>query len=321
MERIEQEITMKNTKAEMLEALNSALERAAAAESGMLNPIKAEKEKVEKKAVESAKISSEQNIFSAELIGKFKDLQTAIAAEESRLKELYGTAEELQKLALVIEAGRERQGQLDIENKAKIEEANAVIERLRTEYAQKKAELQEEYDVMAKKLKTERARELEEYQYTKEREREKENNSWADEKAARESELAKKEEQAQIILAEAESKAEYVKTLESKVESIPSLLETEKVSAINTTTAELTQIHGHKIALIEKDHQNAIDRANDKITYLEKELAASDKNAITLQNKLDKAYAEIRELATKTVESASGVKIIGTGSEPTQRHQ
>lgn len=30
-----------------------------------------------------------------------------------------------------------------------------------------------------------------------------------------------------------------------------------------------------------------------------------------LQEKMDKAYAQLKELATKTVESAGGVKIIG----------
>ena len=32
---------------------------------------------------------------------------------------------------------------------------------------------------------------------------------------------------------------------------------------------------------------------------------------ITLQEKLDKAYEEVKELATKTVESTGGVKILG----------
>ena len=100
---MEQEITMKNTKAEMLEALNSALSRAQAAEAGKLNPVKVEKEQMEKKAVESAKAAVEQNIFSVELNNKFKDLQVAIAAEEARLQELYGVSAELQKLAQIIE--------------------------------------------------------------------------------------------------------------------------------------------------------------------------------------------------------------------------
>jgi hypothetical protein len=312
---MEQEITMKNTKAEMLEALNSALVRAQAAEAGKLNPVKVEKEQVEKKAVESAKAAVEQNIFSVELNNKFVDLQVAIAAEEARLQELYGVSVELQKLAQIIEAGRERQAKIDAENDAKIEEAKASLEVLEAEYTQKKAELQEEYDTLAKKLKVERAREAEEFQYNLKREREKENNIWEDGKAARESILSQKEEQAQTILAEAEAKVEYIKALEAKVEGIPALIESEKKAAVTSAIAELTREHEYKTDLSDKDYQNSLARQNDKIAYLEKELESTGKNNAALQNKLDKAYTELRELATKTVESASGVKIIGGGVE------
>ena len=312
---MEQEITMKNTKAEMLEALNSALARAQAAETGKLNPVKVEKEQMEKKAVESAKAAMKQNIFSVELNNKFMDLQVAIAAEEARLQELYGVSAELQKLAQIIEAGRERQAQIDSENGAKIEEAKASLEVLKAEYTQKKAELQEEYDTLAKKLKVERTREAEEFQYNLKREREKENNIWEDGKAARELTLSKKEEQAQAILVEAEAKVEYIKALEAKVESIPALIESEKKAAVTSAIAELTREHEYKTALSDKDYQNSLARQNDKIAYLEKELESAGKSNAALQNKLDKAYTELRELATKTVESASGVKIIGGGVE------
>jgi len=309
------EVTLKSTKTEIFEALKAASARAEQAEQGKLNPAKVEKEKTEKKAVESAKAAVEQNIFSVELNNKFKDLQNAIASEESRLQELYGVASELQKLAVIIEAGRERQAQIDAENKTKIEEANAVLECLKTEYSQQKSTLQEEYDSMAKKLKLERSRELEEYQYNQKREREKENNDWSDEKNARKLELAKKEAQANAILAEAESQAEYIKTLKAEVEGIPALLESEKKIAVDFAVSELKKTHEYNTALADKDYQNALTRANDKITYLEKELETADASNTALQNKLDKAYTELRELATKTVESASGVKIISSGDK------
>ncbi|MCL2201343.1 MAG: hypothetical protein FWB75_05195 [Oscillospiraceae bacterium] len=312
---IDQEITMKNTKAEMLEALNEALTRAKAAESGKLNPVKVEKEKSEKKAVESAKAAVEQSIFSVELNNKFKDLQTAISTEEARLQELYGVSSELQKLALIIEAGRERQVQIDAENAAKIEYAASSLDNLRAEYAQKKTELQEEYDTLAKKLKIERTREAEEFQYNLRREREKETFAWDDEKNAREAALARKEELAALTLSDAEAKAEHLKTLEAKVESIPELIESEKKAAVELACAELTREHNFKIALSDKDYQNSSARQNDKISHLEKELEAANKANVSLQNKLDKAYSELRELATKTVESASGVKIIGGSTE------
>jgi hypothetical protein len=310
----ELEITMKNTKAEMMDALKSALERAEASEKGRLNPERIEKEKTEKRAVESAKESVGQNIFSMELNNKFKDLQLAISSEQSRLQELYGVSAQLQKLALIIETGREQQAQIERENSEKLETAKTALESLMAEYAEKKAELQEEYDNMAKKLKMERTREAEEYQYNNRREREKENNSWEDEKTARELALSKKEAQARAILTEAEAKAQHIASLESKVEGIPALIEAEKKSAIDLAVSEIIKEYEHKTALADKDFQNALARQNDKIAYLEKELAVSNKSNVALQDKLDKAYTELRELATKTVESASGVKIIsGTG--------
>lgn len=80
-----EEITLKNTKAEILEALNAALEREKSMANIKSNPEKEEKEKTVKKAIEVSKVNVEQKIFSEELNNKFKDLEMAIAAEEEKL--------------------------------------------------------------------------------------------------------------------------------------------------------------------------------------------------------------------------------------------
>jgi hypothetical protein len=51
----EEEISMKNTKAEILDALKRAKERATMVEKTRLSPEMEEKERTEKRAVESAK--------------------------------------------------------------------------------------------------------------------------------------------------------------------------------------------------------------------------------------------------------------------------
>ena len=305
------EITIKNTKAEIMDALEQALKRAETVESGKLNPVKEEKERNEKKAVETAKKAVEQNVFSQELNDKFKDLQLAIATEETRLQELYGVGQELQKLALVMEASRERLVTVDAEMATKENDSNKKIEALSVEFAQKNAELKEEYEAYTKKLKLDRMRESEEYQYNLERERARENNAWTDEKAAREAVLLSSEKQANELLKKAEEKADYILELEEKVENFPKALQSEREFAVIETTEILQREYAHKSALTEKDYQNSVARLEDKLLFLEKDLDSSTKMSVALQNKLDKAYAEIRELATKTVESASGVKIIG----------
>jgi hypothetical protein len=60
---------------------------------------------------------------------------------------------------------------------------------MEADYAQKNADFQAEYNAATQKLKQERSREAEEYGYNLKRTREKVNNAWADEKAARETAL------------------------------------------------------------------------------------------------------------------------------------
>lgn len=281
------------------------------AERARLNPEKEEKERTEKRAVESAKKAVEQNIFSKELNEKWCDLQAAIAAEESRLQELYGIGREVQKLALAIEAGRDRIAAIEAERSEKEAAAKKSLENLKTEYEQKSAELQTEHDTYLKKVKMERTRENEEYQYNLTRTREKENNAWADDKATREAELQKRESRAAELLADAESKAGYIRSLEEKVDNIPNLIASERESAVTSTTEALKREHEHQAALAEMASKNAVVRLEDKAASLEKQLISSNKSVEVLQGKLDKAYSEMRDLAAKTVEATGGLKIIG----------
>ena len=69
-----EEITLKNTKQEILDALNEALLREKNAAKIKSNPIEEEKSKKIESAVIESKKNVEQNIFSTELTNKFKDL-------------------------------------------------------------------------------------------------------------------------------------------------------------------------------------------------------------------------------------------------------
>lgn len=306
-----EEITIKNTKAEILEALNAALEREKNIATTKSNPEKEEKEKVVAKAIEVSRENVEQKIFSEELIKKFKDLEVAITAEEEKLKNLYGIENELNELTLVINAGKDCITEIENKKITKTQELNNEIKELEIKYNQKSEELQTQYEEMAKKLKVEREREKEEYEYKTKREREISNNKWNDEKIERENKLSKAEEETMRLLADASDKVKYIKELEEKVNEIPSLLEKEYIRGKKEITLELEREHKYKTELLVKDYTNQIDRLNDKIETLKEEIINVNSLNKSLQEKMDKAYAELKELATKTVESAGGVKIIG----------
>ena len=310
-----EEITLKNTKAEILEALNEALEREKSVMSTKFDPIKESNEEAIEKAVKSSKSNVEQNIFSSEFTNKFNDLEIAINAEEEKLKNLYGIEKELQNIVLVINAGKESISKIENEKKVKTEEITNELKQLEENFNRKNEELQQEYTDKAKQLKMERDRENEEYTYKLKRDRAIENDKWEDEKSEREENLAKMETEAKKLLEEATNKADYIKELEEKVNSISDLLQKEYTRARQEVTKELNREYEYKTALAEKDYANTADRLNDKIEAITKELEKSNQLNQVLQEKLDNAYMEIKNLATKTVETSGKVKIINTTNE------
>ena len=116
-----EEISLKNTKAEILDALNAALEREKNMAKVKYEPEKEEKAKKVEKAIETSKENVDKKIFSEELNNKFKDLELAIEAEEEKLKNLYGIEKELNNLVVVINAGKDYMNDLEYSKKEKTE--------------------------------------------------------------------------------------------------------------------------------------------------------------------------------------------------------
>ena len=313
-----EEITIKNTKAEILDALNEALEREKNMSQTKYEPEKEEKKQKVEKAIAETKVNVEQKIFSEDLNKKFQDLETALQEEERKLKELYGIEKELSNLVVVINAGKDYIAELENNKKKKTDEINEQIRNLEEEYRAKKEELEKEYEIKSRNLKMERERENEEYTYKTKREREIANNKWADEKAEREKELEQKEQEIKIKLEEIETKVEHIKELEAKVSELPAQLEKEYARGKKEATAEIEKENKYTTELLKKDYENTIDRQNDKIELLKEEVEKAIAEKQAMQEKLDQAYNQIKDMATKTVEATGGVKILGNSGNETK---
>ena len=310
-EQKKEEITLKNTKAEIYEALKNSLEREKKISQIKYEPEKEEKKERAKKAIEETRKNVEQKIFSEELNKKYKDLEVAIQEEERKLKELYGIEKELNNIVVVVNAGKDYIANIENKKKRRTEEINEEIKKIEEEYKIKKEELEKEYEQKVKNQKLEREREVEEYNYKTKREREISNNQWEDEKKGREKELSKKEAEIEEKLRETEEKVKHIEELEKQVSEIPEQLEKEYARGKKEGRTEVEKENKYKTELLKKDYESTIERQNDKIDILNKEIEKTNKEKIAIQEKLDKAYSQIKEMATKTVESTGGVKILG----------
>lgn len=312
-EKVE-EISLKNTKQEILDALNAALEREKDAKNIKYEPEK-EVEKIKKEtAVKETKENVKNNIFSEELNKKFNDLEIAIKAEEEKLKNLYDIEGELNNMIVVVNASREAIATIEKERSIKESEMKEKLSSLEEEYNNKLKELETNYQNEVKKLKLERDREVEEYNYNTKRNREIDNNKWLDEKEKREKELRIKEIETERLLKDAKEKENYLKDLEIKIEEMPSNLEKEYQKGKDEMSKEMTKEHKYEVELLKKDFNSTIERQKDRISSLEEEIKKYSEMNSSLGEKLDKAYSEIKDMATRTVEANGGVKILGNSN-------
>lgn len=316
-------ITEKNTKAEILAAYNEALERLDAQDSMKDDPIaeKANEEKV--RVFNSADEVVDMGILNPEITKKYTDLKTAIDLTQKELNELYGIQTKANSFVALVNAYKDKTVQLENEYKelkeSKIKELEDVKSAILTEIDTLKVEKKETLDSIkfeSQELKAtlakERARDEEEYTYNLNRTRKQENDAWKDEKSTREKELADKEKEVQ-------SKLEYIVELENKVkdmaeeiEIIKASVETARTEGYDKGKADANKSNAFEVRAITTKNEYEQKALQDRVTHLEESLAAEREAKEIIQDKLDSAYAQMKELASETVKSSGGVKILNS---------
>ena len=305
------EVTLKNKKSEILDALHAALAREKKRTAQHYEPEVEERHKQAEAAVSETHKNVQQNIFSDELNQKFTKLELAISAEETKLQNLYSIEKELRDLTLIINAKNSFIANLEEEKERERRALECKIEELENEHKAKTDALEKSFAERKIELEKAQTREQEEYEYKIKRDRAAENDAWEDSKKAREAELAAKERAVDELLKEAEADKKHTQNLEERIEKLPEELKAEYERGYADASKELGREQQYAESLLKKDFQNTIDRQADKIKALESSIGQYVSERKMLQEKLDRAYAEIKEMATKTVESTGGVKILG----------
>lgn len=315
------EITMKSTKAEIMEAYKAAVEKLDSKSAMIDDPAKEAAARLKTEVIKSADVTAKEDIFNPEIIKKYNDLTEAIEIKQLELDELYGIETKANAMAAMINAYKEKNEELKEAQAAKEAEIEAELgekrDVLKTEIEALKQQKQEviasinaEAKTKEDEIKRTRIREEDEYAYNLKRNRKAENDKWADEKAAREKVLELREAAALEKETELNAKADYIKELEAKVDEIPALIASAKEEGINKGKADADKSNAFEVRALKKDAEYQKQLLEDKNERLAEDLANARAEKVELQQKLDDAYAQMRELAAKTVESTGGVKIL-----------
>ena len=286
------------------------------------DPVVVQENKRKAAVLVSADEVAEMDILSPVVVQQYKDLREAIEMKKTTLKDLYDIEAEASSLVALINAHKDKEQELKDKYKklsddleVEYQEKKALKENELIELEIKKEEVlnmtASENKSLVEELDKARKREKEEYEYNLRRERKIAEDKWNDEKAAKEKALAERESSIAETEAELAAKEEYIEDLERKVSEIPALIEAATNEGIKNGKADADKSNAFEVRSINQKNEYEQAALRDRVTRLESDLDASNAKNDVLQEKLDAAYAQMRELAAETVKSAGGVKIIG----------
>lgn len=318
-------ITMKSTKQEIMDAYNEAKKRLDEVESVKDDPVAAARAAEEVAIIESADSVAAENIFNPEIIKKYTDLQEATTIKKKELKDLYGIEAKANSMVAMINAYKDKEIDIKEEFRLKKEELERDLantkELLETEIEQLKvvrtkaiddiadAEAEKRADVLM-----DREREEEAYTYNRDRKRRIEEDEWNDKMAKAQAELDAKIADVNEKQAELAEKAEYISDLEEKIDNIPVMLENAKAEGVKQGKADADKSNAFEVRALKKENEYQVGLLQDKCDRLADDLASVKAEKVELQNKLDAAYEQMRDLAARTVESTGGVKILNNAA-------
>lgn len=315
------EINTKSTKAEIMEAYMAQKKQLDKLMATKDDPVAQEKVKKQKATLDSACEIAGAGILNDSIVKQYNDICEAVEIKKTELENLYGIETELNTLVALVNAHKDKTHELDeqykqlrAETEKNLRDAKDVIkneiDELNKEKTETLAAIRKESTELKTQLKQERQREEEEYIYNRDRARKISEDEWADKEAEKRKELEELENS--IIERENAISAQenHIRELESKIAEIPSLIESATIEGCEKGKADAGKSWGFEKRAIEQKNDYEQKALKDKVERLEIDLTDAKNTIVTLQEKLDSAYAQMRELATDTVKSNGGVKIL-----------
>lgn len=307
-----EEISDRNTKAQILEAYHAALDKLkkTKTEDPHIQQKQAEQRSFVEKVSSPPKDQLEDHLYQVkqslnqklasltDLLLKenqtFLDLKQAIELEKGTLKSLYDIKANAQTLsALMIAQEQEKASFLEEKKKC-----HAQWEEQKKEWTSQQS--QKEAD-----LKKARQRDEEEYAYQLSLSRRQDLATFEEKKKTLLQEAEEKEEKLKLWEKELKERESTMKTLEMEVASFPKELEKARKEVHEQTRKEVETQYKAQMALREKEVEGSESLLKLRVSSLEQKIKDQEKTLQYLTEKSDSAVRQVQDIACKAIESSS----------------
>jgi hypothetical protein len=330
------DLSMKNTKQELLDAYHETLKQLHEEEKAQLKPEQKLKERKDEgilKAVAGISadgVIQETNKLKQEIggmlnrltdrlaaeVNKFDQVQLAIEIKERELKEIYEIEKTAATLAALIESQRQEKLRFEEEMAHKQASLTQEIEATKLQWQKEKTDRQAEIKEQQEQEAKDRKRQKEEYQYAFEREQQLARDKFEDEKAklqmedqALEIQMKALKEQTEKELSEREkqinSREREFESLQAQVAELPQKLQAAVAKAVEESNERIELETKYQKDLMQKEFEGQRNVLTARIQSLEKTVKEQNEQIAKLSTQQDAAYQKIQDVAVKAIEGAS----------------
>ncbi|MFH1941622.1 MAG: hypothetical protein ABIL68_05915 [bacterium] len=236
-------------------------------------------------------------------LSKYQEVKKALEAREKELSEIYEIQKAASSLAALVESQKQQR-----------EEFEKEMETRRREWEREEALFESEMGEKREQQEKQWKREREEWEYLFKREQQIARDGLADEKSKMEKELKAKTEEAEKALSEREmalaQREEKIGALEGRIVELEKDREEAVEHAIKETTDKLQSEYRTKETLLQKDFEGERNVMLARIGTLEETVKTQNAQIAKLTQQMEKAAAQVQDMAVKVVEGASRSKLL-----------
>ena len=329
------QITMTNTKKDMIEAYGATKKLLETKERELLSAENAKKQLEKNAALEAAKVQAAQDPIlrihdlrssvSKELaalaekfdeeLETYRKVEAAVQAKQEDLQNIYDIETEASDLAALIQAQQVKKEEFEKEMSLQKEAFEREMAETRETWGAEKATRDTQFKEGNEQRKKGRDREEEDYEYDLNREREQRRNALedelstlqkeiADQKEAFNRETASREAELKRKEIEATQKEEAFNELTKRVEQFPSETDAMVKAAVKDATLRITADFDKNEALLKATFEGEKNVLLSKIESFEKLSQSQTEQISELSRKSEQAYEKVQEIANIAVSSA-----------------
>lgn len=341
-------LTLKNTKQEIFDALMEAKEELKRKQSIAINVKQEDQQKKQAETINKAKEAVEYNeepqlSVACKSVAKmveeffdtydkakeeFKSIQEAIDIKKKDLKDLYNIDETLLDFSAVVNSKIAWENDFEKKMEEKKKSLEEELQTLEKELEEKKAEQEKAEKEYKEEIEKEHKRQEQDYTYEIKRKHQEEEDNWKDlmkskkEKfdadcAKIKEDLQKREEEIKEHEEKIEETNKKIAELQAKIDNAEKVKEEAIAEAVQKAKKKAEESYGYKERYLKKEHEASESLLQSKLDMITAENEANKATIQGLQAKLDKAYAEMKDMAANAVNGAAIQKAYTSMQSPT----